>query len=121
MNKIIELKKRGRPRFQVTERDQKLKDHVERCVCSRLGVSFLDMAHKTRKGEIAYARGLYCYFLRMRTGLSVEAIGRSINRDYSSVIFAVNNIKELAHVYQNVRDDIRVIDEMVKGVGIAVG
>lgn len=117
----IETKKRGRPRFQITDKDQKLKQKIERGIFQQTGISLSILAEKSRKGDIAYARALYCYFLRMRTNLALETIGRSINRDYSSVIFAVNNIKELADVYPEVREDIRLIDEQLRPTGITVG
>jgi chromosomal replication initiator protein len=107
---------------KICQGDFNTKTKVERAILTHLGVSMPDLIGRSKKREISYARDIYCYFLRKRTNFSQKSIGRFLdNRSHATVIDSVNNIKQLADVYSKVRDDIRLIDERIRMMGIMVG
>lgn len=107
---------------KITKSDFEAKNRIEHAIYNRLGITTQDMICRSRKREISYARDLYCFFMRKRTNFSHKAIGRFLGgRVHGAIIHSHDNIRELSAVYQHVKDDIRVIDEMIRPMGIRVG
>lgn len=50
------------------------------------GVSFADIAGQTRNQSAMFARMVFVYECRKRTNMSLNAIGRLVNRKHSSII-----------------------------------
>lgn len=57
----------------------------------------LDITSKHRTQDYVYARFVYCKLARELTSLSLQKIGKSINRNHATVIHAV---KEIECVFQ---------------------
>lgn len=64
----------------------------------------------TRKREIAECRQLFCFFARSHTEFTTTYIGKFINRDHATVIYSVQNIKNLMHVDKRIRELVQQID-----------
>lgn len=64
----------------------------------------LRMVNRTEK--IVYARQLYFYLCRKLTEVGYAEIGKSINRDHTTVIHGENKIKSQEKIYTNVAKDI---------------
>ena len=60
-------------------------------ILSIYSVSFGDIKSKIRNGKISRARAAFCYLARKYFNLSYPIIGSLINKDHSSVIYAVKN------------------------------
>jgi chromosomal replication initiator protein len=64
------------------------------------------MVSKSRKRNHLYPRNLAIYLSKQFTNQTLEAIGRAFNRDYSSIIHAVNavekSLKKDAQVYRQI-------------------
>ena len=52
-----------------------------------------DIKQDTRQREIVMARGAYFWLSRNTTFYSLAKIGRSVNRDHSSVVYALKNFQ----------------------------
>ncbi|MCU0578001.1 MAG: chromosomal replication initiator protein DnaA [Desulfobacterota bacterium] len=65
-----------------------------------------EMVSKSRKRSHLYPRNLSIYLSKQFTNQTLEAIGRAFNRDYSSIIHAVNavekSLKKDAQVYRQI-------------------
>jgi chromosomal replication initiator protein len=65
-----------------------------------------EMVSKSRKRNHLYPRNLSIYLSKQFTNQTLEAIGRAFNRDYSSIIHAVNavekSLKKDAQVYRQI-------------------
>jgi len=71
-----------------------------------------DIGVKERTHEIAMARWLYCKLCREYTNATMSAIGKTINRDHSTVVHAVKSL-EFEFAYnkdlQTKYDDLAII------------
>jgi chromosomal replication initiator protein len=59
-----------------------------------MGVSRVDLASKSRKGNITWARQVAMYLARSFTLLSLEEIGRNFGRDHATVIHAFQKVSD---------------------------
>lgn len=64
---------------------------------------------KTRKREVVQARQVCMTFLKMHTPLSLEKIGDLFYRDHTTVMHAIQTIKDLTDVDTSFRKDIEQI------------
>ena len=60
-----------------------------KAVCEMFGITRDHLKSKSRKEEIVAARRIFCMIVKKSTILSTTKIGRYINRDHSTVIFAI--------------------------------
>ena len=60
-------------------------------VCDYFGVKVDDIQSLRRERKIVYAKKVICYVLRMR-GLSLNQIGRYVNKDHQTVFNAIKTI-----------------------------
>ena len=56
-------------------------------------LSPIDIVGPLRFKHIMRARHVCCYVLRERFGMSLPLIGKTMHRDHSSVLYAVNKIR----------------------------
>ena len=63
-------------------------------ICDILNVSRKDILSTSRARDFVFARQLYCYAARQLTGYSLKAVGKKINRDHTTVIHSVNEVKD---------------------------
>lgn len=87
------------------------KDFQLRAIISNVtGISWKDMASKSRKKEIVTARFMYCVYARALTGLSLKSIGLNLGgRDHTTVLNALQTVKDLLDTR-----DVVVTDMMTK-------
>jgi chromosomal replication initiation ATPase DnaA len=68
---------------------------VMRIICQLCDITPDDIYSNTRVQNIVYARHLFSYLCRKELRLSLQTIGRIINRDHSSIINAVRKAQDL--------------------------
>jgi chromosomal replication initiation ATPase DnaA len=71
---------------------------LKNIICDVCAVSWEEIEGKSRQRPISIARFFYCLYGRTFLHLTHSAIGRSINRDHTTVLHAVNAIEDLLHV-----------------------
>lgn len=81
-------------------------DEILREVCKRLGVTKASVISDSRRMELVRARHLYCLIARRYTRHSFTEIAEVIERDHSTVIFAVNKLS----AYMTLREEIDYLD-----------
>lgn len=59
----------------------------------RLGVDLVDLTGRSRQKHIAEARHVAAYLVRHRCDWSYKAIGQLLQRDHSTVLYAVEAIE----------------------------
>lgn len=72
---------------------------VRTTVCKLYGVTWEEIKSPVRSRHITDARFMYCWFLMRHVRKSTyAAIGRSLNRDHTSIIHAVAKVNDLLFV-----------------------
>lgn len=83
-----------RPKIDIREQRHQWGD-VMRCVCQVFQLTPDDIYSTTRKQQIIYARHTFNHICRTRLNMSLESIGRIINRDHSTIIHSVRQTNDL--------------------------
>ena len=81
--------------IHVKESDTKRMDDIIMAVSKKYGVSREDILSDKRNAEIAFPRHICVYLARTCTNLSQAQIGKSINRDRTTIISSENKVKSL--------------------------
>ena len=83
-------------------------------VCTYKGMEVANVVKKGRKRVNVYARKLAMYFMRDRTILIFEDIGSFFNaHDHSTVIHALESLKDLADTDESIREDIYNLEKLI--------
>lgn len=69
-----------------------------RAVAEEYGVTAPQIMGRSRKSRIAEARHVAMLLLRTDSGLSTVRIGKLLQRDHSTVVVGIRNVKDLASV-----------------------
>ena len=69
---------------------------------------------KSRKKIHAYPRSVYVYLCRQHTDMTVEEIGRTLNRIHSTVLYASEVIEHKMHVDRRVKHQVHFLSEKLK-------
>jgi len=74
----------------------KLKDFLNSYVVAN-NISKSDFTSPSRKRIIVDARMIYCVVARNLGGYTLSEIGKSINRDHATVLYAIRNYEHLSN------------------------
>lgn len=89
-----------RPRIDVKTNKAKWTDAM-RVVCQVYNITPDDIYSKNRTQHILYARHTFNYICRRTLTMSLESIGRIINRDHSTIIHSVKQTQDLIEYDRN--------------------
>jgi len=90
-------------------------EKIFRVVSRKYSVSAEDVKSNKRTSEISMARHICCYLFRSLTGLSYNAIGKLINRNYATAICSVQKIEKDISENANFDTEIRELVSEVRG------
>lgn len=70
------------------------KDFIVDLVCKHFKVSREELASRARTRRITFPRQVAMYLCRRFTDESLEAIGKTFNRDHATVVYALNSVNK---------------------------
>ena len=100
--------------IHVKESDTKRMDDIIMAVSKKYGVSRDDILSDKRNAEIMLPRHICVYLARTCTNLSQAQIGKSINRDRTTVISSENKVKSLMEADHDFALDINELVRQIK-------
>ena len=100
--------------IHVKESDTKRMDDIIMAVSKKYGVSREDILSDKRNAEIALPRHICVYLARTCTNLSQAQIGKSINRDRTTIISSENKVKSLMEEDHDFSLDINELVRQIK-------
>jgi len=71
----------------------------------------IDITNKTRRRLYVEARALYYKLLRENTRLSMEQIGKGMNKDHSTVVHFIKQINNWIQYERELRTDYEILNE----------
>jgi chromosomal replication initiator protein len=89
-------------------------DDILTLVCKYFKVDPLLMSSKSRKKIHSYPRNIYIYLCRQHTNMTVQDIGKTINRNHSTVLYAVEVIEHKMKIDGKVRNQIGFLNRKLK-------
>jgi chromosomal replication initiator protein len=91
-------------------------EDVKKVVCQYFKVDPSMLESKSRKKIYAFPRSVYVYLCRQLTALTVEEIGRSLNRNHSTVLYASEVIEHKIKVDKRVRNQVDFLSQKLTGI-----
>ncbi|MBN2034338.1 MAG: chromosomal replication initiator protein DnaA [Deltaproteobacteria bacterium] len=81
-------------------------DDIKSLVCRYFNVDPIILASKSRKKIHAFPRNIFVYLCRQLTAMTVEQIGRSLNRNHSTILYASEVIDHKIKVDKKVKNQV---------------
>ncbi|MBW1691401.1 MAG: chromosomal replication initiator protein DnaA [Deltaproteobacteria bacterium] len=82
---------------------------IQAMVCKYFKVDLVALKSKSRKKFISYPRSVAIYLCREYTESSLEGIGRSFNRNHSTVLYDYEKIKKNIRIDESVRKEVEFL------------
>ena len=82
---------------------------IEKLVCRYFKVDPLMLRSKSRKKIHAYPRNIFIYLCRRHTNATLEQIGRSIDRNHSTVVYASEVVEQKMKVDPQIRKQVHFL------------
>jgi chromosomal replication initiator protein len=91
-------------------------DGIKKVICHYFKVDPEMLQSKSRKKIYAYPRNLFVYLCRNFTDATLEDIGKSINRNHSTIIYSSEIIEKKIKTDNTVKKHISFLTEKIKDV-----
>ncbi|MFC1821169.1 chromosomal replication initiator protein DnaA [Thermodesulfobacteriota bacterium] len=86
-------------------------EDIEKLVCQYFKVDPVMLRSKSRKKIHAYPRNIFIYLCRHHTNSTLEKIGRSIDRNHSTVVYASEVIEQKMKVHPQIRKQVHFLSQ----------
>jgi chromosomal replication initiator protein len=100
----------------IADRNQISIDTIKKVICQYFKVDPVMLPSKSRKKIYSYPRNIYVYLCRNYTNATLEDIGKSINRNHSTIIYSSEVIERKIKSDNRVRNQINFLKEKIKDV-----
>jgi len=99
--------------YSAEERCITMKNILE-LVCQYYKVDPLELQSKSRKKIHSYPRNIYIYLCRNHTDLTMEAIGKSVNRKHSTIVYATEIIEKNMKLDRRLRKEVGFLTQKLE-------
>ena len=99
---------------QVSIQDSTGMEKAKKLVCQYFKIDPLILKSKSRKKIHAYPRNVYVYLCRHFTDVTVEEIGKTVNRSHSTVVYASDVIERKMKTDQKVKNQVNFLGEKLR-------
>ncbi|MFH1953782.1 MAG: chromosomal replication initiator protein DnaA [Pseudomonadota bacterium] len=89
-------------------------ENIKNLVCRYFKVDPVVLESKSRKKIHSYPRSVYVYLCRQHTEMTVEEIGRSLNRNHSTILYASEVIEHKLKVDRKVKNQVDFLSKKLK-------
>jgi len=90
-------------------------EDIKKIVCKYFKIDPKTLQSKSRKKIHSYPRNLYVYLCRHHTDATLEEIGRSIERNHSTVLYASEVISHKLKVDPKIKNQVDFLNQKLKG------
>ena len=101
---------------QINDQHNLSLEGIKRVVCHYFKVDPAMLQSKSRKKIHTYPRNLFVYLCRNYTDATLEDIGKSINRNHSTIIYSSEIIEKKVKIDNTVKKHISFLTEKIKDV-----
>jgi chromosomal replication initiator protein len=91
-------------------------EDVRALVCQYFKVDPSSLQSKSRKSIHAYPRNVYVYLCRQHTHVTVEDIGKSINRNHSTILYACETVERKIKLDLKVKNQVDFLGQKLKRI-----
>jgi chromosomal replication initiator protein len=99
----------------VSDQSSNYIEDIKKIVCKYFKIDPKTLQSKSRKKIHSYPRNLYAYLCRHHTDATLEDIGRSIERNHSTVLYASEVIAYKLKVDPKIKNQVDFLSQKLKG------
>jgi chromosomal replication initiator protein len=103
-------------RCHVSEQESTKMEDLQKIVCRYFKIEPLMLRSKSRKKIHAYPRSIYVYLCRHHTEATLEDIGKSIQRNHSTVLYASEVIEHKIRVDNKVKNHVNFLRQRLQSM-----
>ncbi len=101
-------------RCHVSDQESTAMEDIEKIVCRYFKIDPVVLRSKSRKKIHAYPRSIYVYLCRHHTEATLEDIGKSIQRNHSTVLYASEVIEHKIRVDNEVKKHVNFLRQRLQ-------
>jgi len=98
----------------VSEQDSTSFEDIKKVVCQYFKVDPVMLSSKSRKKIHSFPRNIYVYLCRHYTDATVEDIGKSINRNYSTVLYSSEVVEHKIKSDNKVKNQVNFLKQKLE-------
>ena len=98
----------------VSEQDSTSFEDIKKVVCQYFKIDPVMLGSKSRKKIHSFPRNIYVYLCRHYTDATVEDIGKSINRNYSTVLYSSEVIEHKIKSDNKVKNQVNFLKQKLE-------
>jgi len=87
---------------------------IKKVICKYFKVDPMMFQSKSRKKIYSYPRNIYVYLCRNYTNATLEDIGKSINRNHSTIIYSSEVIERNIKLDNRIKNQVNFLKEKIK-------
>jgi chromosomal replication initiator protein len=100
----------------VSDQSQITVESIKKVICRYFKVEPMMLRSKSRKKIHSYPRNVYAYLCRRYTEATLEDIGRSIDRNHSTVLYSTEVIERKLKIDNRIKNQVEFLSENLKGM-----
>jgi chromosomal replication initiator protein len=101
---------------QVSEQGIISLSSIRKLICKYFKIEPVMLRSKSRKKIHSYPRNIYAYLCRHHTDATLEDIGKSIDRNHSTVLYASEVIERKKKIDNKVRNELSFLNKKLKEI-----
>ncbi len=101
-------------KFHVSDQSQISLDHIQKIVCQYYKVEPSILRSKSRKKMHSFPRNMYIYLCRNYSTATLEEIGKSINRNHSTIIYSTESIERKIKLDKKIKNQADFLNQKIK-------
>lgn len=112
---VIDVKNLLEEHFSKSRRKRITVINIQKTVCNFYGISHNALIGKKKDKNIAYARQIAMYICYKMLDITVSSIGKSFNRDHSTVLHSIKVIEEKQNNNRSVNEELEALEKQISG------
>lgn len=101
-------------RCHITEDNGISISSIKKLICKYFRIDPIMLSSKSRKKIHSYPRNIHAYLCRQLTGATLEEIGRSIDRNHSTVLYASEVIEKKMKIDKRVKNEVEFLNNKIR-------
>lgn len=104
-------------KYHITDNSAISLDNISKLICKYYKIENAVLPSKSRKKIHTYPRNMYIYLSRNYSDATLEEIGKSINRNHSTVIYSSEVIEKKIKLDKKVKNQVDFLSQKIQDMG----
>ncbi|MBI4776630.1 MAG: chromosomal replication initiator protein DnaA [Deltaproteobacteria bacterium] len=92
---------------------------IQEFVAGQFNLDVEDLKSKSRKANIVFPRSVAMHLCRKYTNFTLDAIGKSFNRNHASVLYALNSLQKKMRKNYKTKHQVNLLERKLKDLFLA--